>query len=182
MAILKDCVNSVGFDDVWAVLMSAYDDIGSFQEEYNKIFQVMQKTQPEENRQQMTIHLKMASDEWGQDDEEYLQVFGYIPGDDEGYAVGVKPMAHLLGFDISEDSLRSYSTATIVAYCMVELTYYSSAAHSLWGAEFESLGGGLMASSSCMENDSNSMSIDALRSQMGIKGEEEKDNRFPFKV
>lgn len=181
MAILKDLIDQVSFDEVWALLKENYDDIDQFMEDYQKIFEIMKSTGPAPNTQSMTIHLKLTEDPWaeeGEESEPYIQVFGYIPGDEEGYAVGVKPVEQLVGFDVAEQTLSDYSPVQIVTYCIIEMTYYTSAANALWGSNLDTYAGGLLASQSCMETDNHGISLDALRSQLGVKSDDEDKDDF----
>lgn len=180
MLIFKDIINKTTFDDVWAELGSRYDSLSEYRQTLSDIYGKLKASEPAENIENMTIIFKMETDMWSEDEGEYLHVYGIVPGDDEGYAIGVKPPANIMGMTVSGDTVQSYSPAAIVAQCIVEITYYSSAASAAWGGSLDTFAGGLYASQSCIEGDDGSLSIDALREQLGVKPKKPEDDRFNF--
>ena len=107
-----------------------------------------------------------AQDE-AEDEGPTLQVYGFIPGDDEGYAVGLKSPEILLGLDIDPETVRDYSPQEIVANCLEEMIYSSTVASSAYGTEKDMAGGGLLASQNCMQEDIQNIDLEKLRQELG---------------
>lgn len=181
MTIFKEIIDNTIFDGVWAELQSRFDDAQEYMDTYMSIYKKLKESPPDENTTGMTIVFKTEPDPWDDEDNgEYVRVCGMVPGDDEGYAIGVKSPQQIMGFFVSDDTVASYSSAVITALCIVEITYYSSAASAAWGSGLDTYAGGLYAAQSCIEGDDGSLSIDALREQLGVKPKKDEDDRFSF--
>ena len=138
----------------------------------------------------MTIRFVEEEPMWdfffGEDEEEdpgpTLQVYGFIPGDEEGYAIGLKPASVLVGLDVDPDTAEEYSPAEIVAHCMAEMVYTATMASSAYGTEKDTAGGGLLASQTCMSEDIQNVDLEALRDQLGAlqKPEEDYKKKYGF--
>jgi hypothetical protein len=186
MAILKELLDQTAFSQVWDVLRAADNDAEQYREAYEKLFDLLKSAEPAENTQQMTIKLEVASDPWiilGDDDEEdsaepedYVQVFGYIPGDEDGYAIGLKEPAQLAGMDIHPETLQEYDVPTILAHILAEITYSHTTTESLWSPKMDTYAGGLYASTACTENDLGGLSIEALRKELGVDNTPEQED------
>ncbi len=190
MAILKDLLVQTVFSKVWDVLRAADDEADNYKQTYEQLYTLLRDAEPAENTQHMTIKLEVAADPWvilGDDDdednggEEYLQVAGYVPGDDEAYAIGVKEPAQIAGLDVHPDTLAQYDPATILAYCITEITYNCTTTESLWSPKMDTYAGGLYAAQSCSENDLNGVSIDALRRELGVLSDEPEQEDYKEK-
>ena len=191
MAILKDFIDQVTFDQVWAILnATGSEETAQYQDSFAGIFGELQAAVPAENREHMSIRfvLEEASewDFWFSEDEEAesegddadeegatLQVYGFIPGDDEGYAIGMKQPAAIVALDVDPETVAAYSPAEIVAHCISEIVYTSTVASSAFGTEKDTAGGGLLASQVCMEEDIQNVDLNALRREIGAIPEHE---------
>lgn len=185
MATIKDLLSQVTFDEVWTELTKSSGEIDAYKESFQNIFDELRAAEPAENTARLTVWLKMAEDPFAgfyfgdeeeddEDDEEYLQLFAYKPGDEDSYAIGIKPPEQIAGLDVSDETVREYSAATIIAYCMTEITYSSSIASSTFGTKMDQAGGGIYAAQACMEGSLHGLSLEHLREQMGI-GEKKED-------
>lgn len=179
MAILKDLLQTVSFSDVWNVLCTEREDKEVGRADFEALFQNFQSAAPAENDAVMRIVLEMAPDFW--DDAEYLQVCGYLPDDDEPYALGVKPVEELVGFTIDPETLNAYSPTEIVAHCLSEFALDSSTAHAAWNIQADSAAVGLYDSVVCMDSDTQDASLDEVRQELGLKEtEDNKDNTSKY--
>lgn len=196
MAILKDFLDQVSFSDIWAMVGAENPDMAQYEESYRSIFEELKAAEPAENKENMTIRFVMEEPQWtfffgeeetesendeaGDEDEAVLQVYGFIPGDEEGYAIGLKPAAVLVGLTVDEETARDYTPAEIVAHCMAEMTYTSTMAQSAYGMEKDMAGGGLLASQSCMSEDIQNVDLDALRAELGVLPKPEEDYKTKY--
>ncbi len=187
MAKLKDFIDQVSFDEVWALLGQDRENMEQYKDACQSIYSELQAATPVENTDRMTIRFVMeeapewtfffdddaTSEEDGTQEEETedesptLQVYGFIPGDDEGYAVGLKSPEILLGLDIDPETARDYTPQEIVANCLEEMIYSSTVASSAYGTEKDMAGGGLLASQNCMQEDIQNIDLEKLRQELG---------------
>ena len=198
MAILKDFISQVTFDEVWALLSAESKDVEEYRQAYQDIFTELSQVQPQENSSHMTIKFVMEEapawtfyfEEDADDEEEeaaenpgdVLQVYGFIPGDEEGYAIGLKPAEVLVGLDVDEETARDYKPVEIVAHCLAEMVYTATMASSAYGMEKDMAGGGLLASQACMSEDIQNVDLDKLRQELGVlpKPEEDYKKKYGF--
>ena len=194
MAILKDFLDQVTFDQVWALLGKNKEALAQYQEAYQSIFEELKAAQPAENKEQMTIRFVLEEaplwdfyfeDEGEQEPEEeddgpILQVYGFIPGDEEGYAIGLKAPEVLVGLDVDPETANSYTPAEIVAYCLAEMSYTSTMAASAYGMEQDMAGGGLLASQNCMREDIQNIDLEKLREELGVLPKPEEDYKTKY--
>ena len=196
MAILKDFLDQVSFSDIWAMVGAENPDMAQYEEAYQSIFEELKAAEPAENKENMTIRFVMEEPQWtfffgeeetesendeaGDEDEAVLQVYGFIPGDEEGYAIGLKPAEVLVGLTVDEETARNYTPTEIVAHCMAEMTYTSTMAQSAYGMEKDMAGGGLLASQSCMSEDIQNVDLDALRAELGVLPKPEEDYKTKY--
>ena len=198
MAILKDFIGRVSFDEVWALLGQGREDMLPYQESYRGMYEELKNAQPQENEKHMTIRFVMEAPEWNfyfasetdgenagveeeaQEPEETLQVYGFIPGDEEGYAIGLKSAEVLAGLDVDPETARDYSPAEIVAHCLAEMTYTATVASSAYGMEKDMAGGGLLASQACMSEDIQNVDLDKLRQELGVLPKPEEDYKTKY--
>ena len=187
MAKLKDFIDQVSFEEAWALLGQGRENMEQYKEAGENIYSELQAAVPAENADRMTIRFVMeeapewtfffgddadsenteAEDEAQEDDGPTLQVYGFIPGDDEGYAVGLKSPEILLGLDIDPETVRDYTPQEIVANCLEEMIYSSTVASSAYGTEKDMAGGGLLASQNCMQEDIQNIDLEKLRQELG---------------
>ncbi len=181
MAILKDFLDQVTFGEVWDLIGRDREELQEYQESFQGIFEELKAAVPAENHQNMSIRFVMEEAPlwdfyFGDEDdpeeeageEPTLQVYGFVPGDEEGYAIGLKSPDVLTGLTVDEETVRDYTPAQIVAYCMAEMTYTSTMASSAYGTEKDMAGGGLLASQTCMSEDITNVDLDALRAELGV--------------
>ncbi len=194
MAILKDMIDRVTFSEVWALLGKNKSEMAQYEEAYQSIFSEMQTAEPAKNAVNMTIRFVMEEPQWefyfGTEEEEseepeegpVLQVYGFIPGDEEGYAIGLKSPEEMVGLDIDPETEKNYKPAEIVAHVLAEMTYSSTMASSAYGMEQDMAGGGLLASQTCMEGDIQNIDLDKLREELGVlpKPEEDYKEKYGF--
>lgn len=187
MATIQELFRQVTFEQVWAELAAGADGIDAYRDSFRSMFDELSTTEPEENTANMTVWLKMAGDPFAGfcfdeeetdeaedgEPEEYLQVFAYIPGDPDSYAIGVKPPAQIAGLALADETVRGFSPAVIAAHILAEITYDSSMASSTWGTRLDQAGGGIYAAQSCVEGGLHGLSLEHLREQMGLGGEKE---------
>lgn len=202
MAILKDFVDQVSFDEVWALLGHGKENMQQYKEAYQSIYQELQAAVPAENTDHMTIKFVMedapqwefffddepenqgadAEAEAAEEEDEgpTLQVYGFIPGDDEGYAIGLKAPEILVGLDVDPETAVNYTPAEIVADCLAEMTYSSTMASSAYGTEKDMAGGGLLASQNCMQEDIQNIDLEKLRQELGVLPKPEEDYKTKY--
>lgn len=184
MAILKDFIDQVSFPEVWA-LLGGGQQMEEYREAYESILRDLKAAQPQENTGNMTIRfVEETESEWSfyfddaeetqeEQEEPTLQVYGFIPGDPEGYAIGMKSPEALVGLDVDPETEKNYTPAEIVAHCIAEMTYNSTLASSAYGMEKDMAGGGLLASQSCMSEDIQNVDLNKLRESLGVLPEHE---------
>lgn len=193
MAILKDYIDQVTFEDIWALTGEGRENMAEYQEAYRSIFQELKAAVPQENKDHMTIRFVMEeAPMWNiifEDEEDetedadegaVLQVYGFVPGDDEGYAIGLKAPEILVGLDVDPETAKDYSPAEIVANCMAEMAYTSTVAASAYGTDKDMAGGGLYASQACMSEDIQDVDLDALRAALGVLPQPEEDYKTKY--
>lgn len=193
VAIFKDFIDQVTFPEVWALIGQDKEELQEYQESFQSIFEELKAAEPAENTDNMTIRFVMEEAPlwdfyFGDDEEEVeeiedeptLQVYGFIPGDEEGYAIGFKPREVLVGLTVDDETAKSYSPAEIVAHCMAEMTYSSTMASSAYGMEKDMAGGGLLASQTCMSEDITNVDLDALRAELGVLPKPEEDYKTKY--
>lgn len=199
MAILKDFIEQVSFAEVWSLLSQGREDMAPYQEAYQGMFGELKETVPRANDAHMTIKFVIEEEpEWsfyfedgeesaeteeaetGDVPEETLQVYGFVPGDEEGYAIGLKPADVLVGLDVDPETVRDYTPAEIVAHCLEEMTYTATVASSAYGTEKDMAGGGLLASQSCMREDIQNVDLDKLRQELGVLPKPEEDYKTKY--
>ena len=115
-----------------------------------------------------------------EDEGPTLQVYGFIPGDDEGYAIGLKAPEILMGLDVDPETAVNYTPAEIVADCLAEMTYSSTMASSAYGTEKDMAGGGLLASQNCMQEDIQNIDLEKLRQELGVLPKPEEDYKTKY--
>ena len=200
MTTISDLTRQVTFDDVWSELKKTSPDIDAYRESFEKIFSELSSCTPEENNANMTVYLKLADDPFAEycfdfgdegeadaeedaaDEEEsapYLQIFAYIPGDPDSYAIGVKPPEQIAGLTVADETLAEHAPAEIMAYVLAEITYSSSMASSTWGTKLDQAGGGIYAAQTCVEGGLHGLSLDHLREQLGL-GEKKEDMKEKY--
>ena len=200
MAKLKDFIDQVSFDEVWALLGQDRENMEQYKEACQSIYSELQAATPAENTDHMTIRFVMEeAPEWmfffdddtasegdgaeaeeAEDDAPTLQVYGFIPGDDEGYAVGLKSPEILLGLDIDPETVRDYTPQQIVANCLEEMIYSSTVASSAYGTEKDMAGGGLLASQNCMQEDIQNIDLEKLRQDLGAIPKPTEDSKTKY--
>ena len=193
MAILKDFIDQVTFEEVWAILAPADGDLAEYRQAYRDIFSGLREAVPAGNASGMTIRfLEETEMEWafllGGDPEEEetkepgIQVCGFVPGDPEGYAIGLKPPEVLVGLDVDPETAETYPPAEIVARCLSEMVYSATMASSAYGTDKDRAGGGLLASQVCMDEDIQNVDLEALREQLGAvpKPDEDYKKKYGF--
>ena len=185
MATLKDFIGQVEFPAVWEFLSHGREEMAGYREAYEKIFAGLQAAEPGENREKMSIRFVEEAPLWdfffGGDEEEAgetdggdtLQVYGFIPRDPEGYAIGLRPPEVLVGLDVDPETAARFSPTEIVARCLAEMVYTATMASSAYGTEKDTAGGGLLASQACMQEDIQNVDLEALRQQLGVIPQQE---------
>lgn len=198
LARFKDFIDQVTFEEVWALLSAESQDVAEYQQAYEDIFQELKQVQPQENTSHMTIKFVLeeeplwsfyfeeddaeedASQETEEPQEGVLQVYGFVPGDSEGYAIGLKPPEVLVGLDVDPETAEAYTPAEIVAHCMAEMTYTATMASSAYGMEKDMAGGGLLASQTCMKEDIQNIDLDKLRQELGVLPKPDEDYKTKY--
>jgi len=182
MAILKDFIDQVQFPEVWAMLSAGSEDISAYESSCGEIFRELREAVPQENKRHMTIRFVEEEPFWtfSFDEEEdagesaaTLQVYGFVPGEEEGYAIGLQPTGVLVGLDVDPETARDFSPVEIVAHCMAEMIYTATMASSAFGVEKDTAGGGLLASQVCMSEDIQNVDLEALRQELGVLPQKE---------
>ncbi len=188
MATIQELIRQVTFDDVWLELTNISGSIDEYKESFQNMFNDLRDAVPAENTAQMTVWLKPAEEDpfaafYDADDDSDesaaadadggLQIYAYIPGDPDSYAIGVKPPEQIAGLSVADETLQSFAPAVIIAYCLIEITYSSSLASSTYGTKLDQAGGGLYAAQRCVEGGLQNLSLDHLREQLGLRDEKE---------
>ena len=180
MTIFKELLEQVTFDEVWAALCGQEADPGEeVQGEYQTLFQTLRDTAPAENHTGMRIVLEEGYDYWGDNDEAYLQANGYVPGDDEPYALGFRSEDELVSFPIDPQTLADYTPAQIVAQCLADYAYDTTAARTVWNAQAVSAASGLYESEVCMDDQAEG-SVKDVRRDLGLDKSENYKEKYGF--
>lgn len=193
MAILKDFIDQVTFEEVWALLSRENEAMAEYRDAYSGMFQELKDTAPKPNDAHMTIKFVLEEPLWdfyfddeahdgesSEDPGETLQVYGFVPGDEEGYAIGLKSADVLAGLDVDGETAAHYTPVEIVAHCLAEITYTATMASSAYGMDKDMAGGGLLASQVCMEEDIQNVDLDALRQELGVLPKPEEDYKTKY--
>lgn len=196
--ILKELIDQVTFAEVWTLLGRNAAEMAPYEEAYQSIFSELQTAAPAENTEHMTIRFVMEeapmwdfcfdggqeeNGEAGEEPEEEgptLQVCGFVPGDPEGYAIGLKPPEVLVGLEVDPETAAAYTPQEIVANCLAEMTYTSTMAASAYGTDRDMAGGGLLASQNCMREDIQNVDLERLRQELGVLPRPEEDYREKY--
>lgn len=188
MAIFKDYLEQTTFEDVWAILRQG-DETDPYRETYENMYTALKAAAPKADPKGMVIRFVLEEPAWsfwlGEDEPESaetLQVSGFIPGDEEGYAIGLKPADALTGLEIHPETAENYSPAEITAHILAEMAYNATMASSAYGTDKEMAGGGLLASQLCMDEDIQNVDLDALRAELGAipKPDEDYKTKYGF--
>lgn len=188
MAIFKDYLDKLSFEEVWALLRQG-EETDPYREAYEGMFRELQASQPKADPKGMVIRFVLEEPEWsfwlGDEEEETdagesLQVCGFVPGDEEGYAIGLKPAEVLAGLEIHPETAETYSPAEIAAHILAEMAYNSTMASSAYGTEKEMAGAGLLASQLCMDKDIQNVDLDALRAELGALPKPDEDYKTKY--
>ena len=191
MTTVRDLLQQTEFSGVWDVLQAADADAEKYRQTYQEIYDLLRGTEPDLSVQQMTIRLEEAEEPWFLFDDaepeteseegENLQLSGYLPGDEDAYAIGVRPPAQIVAMAIDPDTLAQQTPAVILAYCITEIIYSRTTTQSVWSPKMDTYAGGLYAAATCSEQDMGDVSLDALRREMGLTEEpEEEDNKSKY--
>ena len=190
MATLKEILLQTDFEKVWEQLSRLGPAMEPYRDAYENIFNGLRSADPAENTARMTIRFVEAEPEWtfyfdGEEEEtagSELSVCGFVPGDEEGYAIGLKPPEVLVGLDVAEDTAAAYTPEEIAAHCLAEMTYTATMASSAFGSEKDTAGGGLLASQNCMSEDIQNVDLEALRQELGAlpKPDEDYKKKYGF--
>ena len=192
MAILKEFIDKVTFEEVWGLLSPEGGKLQEYEQAYRDIYSGLQVASPAANTAGMVIRIQEEpASEWSfyfgdeepePGDEPSLQVSGFVPGDPEGYAIGLKPPEVLVGLEVDEETRETYPPAEIVARCLSEMVYSATMASSAYGTDLDRAGGGLLASQVCMDEDIQNVDLEALREQLGAipKPEEDYKKKYGF--
>lgn len=175
--IFKEVINKTDFDGVWQAMTAIFDSVDQYKENFQRIFQLLRDTQPADNPKNMSIDicekeepfwlLDDSEDDFS-DDEPQLQAVGLVPGDEDYYSIGALPQETLAALPVTDNALDTYTPAQIVAYCMAEITYFYTAAETVWGKD------GVIAASSCGSESDGSVTIDTYRREIGAASDEPK--------
>ncbi len=193
MAIFKDFIDQVEFPAVWELLSAEARDMENYRDACQGIFTELKEAVPKENTAGMTIKFVVEEPEWSfyfadQEPEEEteeeetagVQVYGFVPGDPEGYAIGLKPAEVLVGLNVDAETASGYTPTEIVAYCMAEMIYTATMASSAYGTEKDMAGGGLLASQVCMDEDIQNVDLSALRRELGAMPKQDEDYKTKY--
>lgn len=175
--ILRDIIKKTDFDAVWQAMTAIFDSVDQYKENFQRIFQLLLDSEPAENLKKMSIDVCEKEEPfWLLGDEEYeisdeepqLQAVGLVPGDEDYYSIGALPQETLVGLDVTEETVKNFTPAQIAAYCMAEITYFYTAAETVWGKD------GVIAASSCGGESDGSVTIDTYRREIGALDSEPK--------
>ena len=179
---LHELSAGVSFEDLWAELAGG-DDAEEYREEYAGLLKALQSACPTGNPSGMRIALETAWSFWapeeGEEEEAALSAGGYLPDDDEPYALGVLPLEQLVSMPIDEDTLRSYSPARILACILADCAYDSYALHAAWTAQTEDGASGLYDSEVCIDAQIQG-SLEDTRSELGLQKTEDNKSKYGF--
>ena len=199
MATVRDLLLQTDFEEVWEVLHAADENAEQYRQTYLDLYNLLRGLEPDTAAPQMTIRLEEAFEPWillgdeeadnsgdAEDAEEAgtLQLSGYLPGDEDAYAIGVRPPAQIVAMAVDPETLAGHSPAEILANCIAEITWSRTTAENIWSPKLDTLGGGLYAAENCAEKDmGGGLSVEALRREMGLteeKEEEEEDYKSKY--
>ena len=139
--ILKRLVEKADFEEVWKSLVKHYPD--SDRESYEYTWGILGDLAPTENPELWSLDITHVVDDFKntpqypkfvekfpefKDDEwpieEWEDVHGLKPGDDQPYAMELHTFADWLGWNITQRTLDNYSEVDIVAHCLYEMTFF----------------------------------------------------------
>ena len=180
MTIFKELLDQVSFEEIWAVLCGEEESPAEeVRAEYQQLFQTLKDTVPAANHTDMRIVLEEGYDFWGDNDEPYLQANGYVPGDDEPYALGFRAEEELVSFPIDPDTLAAYTPQQIVAQCLADYAYDTTAARTVWNAQAVSGANSLYESEVCMDTEADG-SLKDVRRDLGLDKSENYKEKYGF--
>ena len=186
MTTVRELLQQTEFSQILEVLSAAGEDAEQYRQTFEDLYGLLLSVEPDTSVPQMTIRLEEPAEPWfliddGEEDTEDtqeesgdLQVSGYLPGDEDAYAIGLQPPAQIAAMAVDPDTLAQYDAATILAHCIAEIIYSRTTTENIWSPKMDTYAGGLYAAESCAERDMGSgLSIESLRREMGLTDQEE---------
>lgn len=120
--ILKDLIQSVVFDDVWAELNKEYSMKDGAFEAYKRVFNQLKELTPGINHDNLRLIVARVEDKF-EPGTFIFEVFEMKSGDKDHYALELSPWKEWLSFEVIGKCIELYGAATVVAHSLYGLTF-----------------------------------------------------------
>lgn len=129
MTTFEEILNKVDFEDVWVELVSFYPHMSQTKEKYKTVFESLLSNRPEQNVEEMIIHIDdvdYESEDKSEDGVTEYRVHGKNNSLEwTGYwDISSSNWAGWLGFYINNSLLENFSAEQIVSLCLYEMTWF----------------------------------------------------------
>ena len=121
--IFKKLINSVYYDEVWAVLVKEYKLKDDAYEVYKSVFEELKIFKPKPCKPPITLVLAKIED-YSEAGKFIFEVFGIIKGDKNHYALEMTSWNEWLSFNVLDKSIKVYGAADVVAHALYEMTFF----------------------------------------------------------
>lgn len=175
-----ELLQQVSFPELWAALGGTEDEAQQeARQEYQTLYDTLKSTPAGENTNGMRIVLEIGYDYWGENEEGYLQANGYVPDDEEPYALGFRPEGELLAMEVDPKTAADYSPAQIAAQVLADYAYDTAAARTVWNDQAVGAVSGLYESETCMDGHAEGSLTDTRR-ELGLDRELSNKEKYGF--
>lgn len=129
--ILLDIFNQVTFKDVQISLLKHYPSEEYALADYKKVFLGIFQLQPKKNIEKWKIIIEPYKDTFinKEDNQQYTDegydIYAKKAKDKNHYAIECTPWEEWLSMNIDNKTLKSMSSADIIAHCLYEMTFMS---------------------------------------------------------
>ena len=121
--IFKELINSVQYDDVWAVLVKKYKLKDGACEVYKSVFEELKILKLKPCKPPITLVVAKVKD-CLEPCKFIFDVFGVIKGDKNHYALEVTSWNEWLNFSVLDKSIEFYGAADVLAHTLYEMTFF----------------------------------------------------------
>jgi len=121
--LLKNLINNVNYNDVWAVIEKEYKLGKDACKAYEAVFEELKILKAKPCEPPVTCVVARLQD-WLSPHEFIFDVFGIIDGDCNHYALEMNTWNEWLGYDILNKSIEVYGQAAVLAHILYEMTFF----------------------------------------------------------
>lgn len=131
----KQLIETIEFDDVWEIIIKHYKIDSKYSKEtYKNFYGKLLALVPDMNKDNMAIYIKILKDDENNDyyfpenfNENDTELYFDVCGQDNNwdcYALEACTFENWLGFYIDPDTVSKLSRPSIIAHCIVEMTFF----------------------------------------------------------